>query len=442
MTWLKRSGAGRGGRRALPLAAALLLLGGGAASASGGTDPVSRVLGLVVLVLVAGKLGAALFESLGQPGVVGELLAGIVLGNLSMAGVASFGFLRSDLVLRVLAEIGVLLLLFEVGLETRLEEMKKVGGSSFLVALVGVVAPFLLAVGVTRVFQPEAPIQADLFVAAVLCATSVGITARLLQDLGMLQRAEARIILGAAVIDDVLGLIVLAVVSGMVDGASTGRGGLALSSVAWVVLKSGGFFVLAIALGVRVSPGLFRVASRLKAGGVLLTAALGVCFALAWLAGRIGLAPIVGAFAAGLVMEEVHYKEFRDRGERRLEELIRPLTVFLAPIFFVRMGALVDLRVFARPEVLGFAGALTAAAVLGKQVCSLAVLERGLNRLAIGIGMIPRGEVGLIVAGIGASLRIGGRPVVGPDAYAAVVAMVAATTFLMPPALQWALRRR
>jgi Kef-type K+ transport system membrane component KefB len=170
------------------------------------------------------------------------------------------------------------------------------------------------------------------------------------------------------------------------------------------------------------------------------------CFWLSWLATKVELATIVGAFAAGLVLEDAHFKLFKKRGEHDLRELLAPVTTFLVPIFFVLMGMKVDLRVITRPQMLGFAAALTLAAIVGKQICSLAVAERGLNRLAIGVGMIPRGEVGLIIAGIGASLVLPNaagvaEPVIGPATFAAIVVMVVVTTLVTPPLLKWSLGR-
>jgi Kef-type K+ transport system membrane component KefB len=177
----------------------------------------------------------------------------------------------------------------------------------------------------------------------------------------------------------------------------------------------------------------------------LLALSVSFCFLLAWLAALVGLAPIVGAFAAGLVLDEAHFESFRDQGERRLEELLRPVSALLTPIFFVLMGLKVDLRYFARWELLGFATALTLVAILGKQICSLAVLERQVNRLAVGIGMVPRGEVGLIFAGIGATLMLPNaagvsEPVINTATFGVVVLMVIATTLLTPPAIKWALQ--
>ena len=213
-----------------------------------------------------------------------------------------------------------------------------------------------------------------------------------------------------------------------------------------ITVKALLFLVGSILLGHFVVPKLLRGAGRLETRGVLLTLAISFCFLLAWAASKVGLAPIVGAFAAGLVLDEVHYKPRNKRKERNLQELTQPVSALLVPIFFVLMGLKVDLRLFVRFELLGFALVLTLAAILGKQVCSLGVLERGVNRVAIGLGMIPRGEVGLIFAGIGATLMLPtaagvNEPVIGPATFGVVVIMVIVTTIVTPPALKWALER-
>jgi Kef-type K+ transport system membrane component KefB len=278
------------------------------------------------------------------------------------------------------------------------------------------------------------------FLGSMLAATSVGITARVLADLKALDTAAARIILGAAVIDDVLGLIVLAVVSGVISAAATGTA-LAPAAVLWIVGKAVLFLAGAVWLGSLLSPRLFRFALRLPTGYAAGAVALVWCLVCAWLAALSGLAPIVGAFAAGLVLHEEHAVEHVARGESTLEHGLAPLGAFLVPIFFVRMGMLVDLSAFASWSVLGFAALLTLAAVAGKQVCGL-FAPKGTSPLVIGIGMMPRGEVGLIFAGIGATLLLDGRPVVDTATYAAAIFMVMATTIATPPLLAWALRRR
>ena len=409
-----------------------------------GLDP--AVLIGVAVMLVLAKLGGELFERVRQPAVLGELFAGLLLGNLVIFGFTSVEPLKTNGTIAALAELGVIILLFEVGLESDLRQMMEVGWSSLLVALLGVVAPFLLGWIVSAYFLPQAGTLTHIFIGATLCATSVGITARVFRDLGKLATREARIILGAAVIDDVLGLLILAVVSGAIAAAAVG-GSLSGFEIGWIAAKSIAFLIASIAIGLFVMPRLLRGAGRLETRGVLLTLAISFCLFLSWAAMEVGLAHIVGAFAAGLILDEVHYKPSGGRTERDLHELLQPVSTVLVPIFFVLMGMKVDLRLFARVDILGFALVLTIAAIIGKQICALGVVERGVNRLAIGIGMIPRGEVGLIFAGIGASLMLPAmngvsEPVVNAATFGAVVIMVIITTLITPLALKWSLEKR
>jgi Kef-type K+ transport system membrane component KefB len=318
--------------------------------------------------------------------------------------------------------------------------MLKVGTSSALVASLGVVAPFALGWGVSAWLLPSHGPYVHAFLGATLCATSVGITARVLKDLGRSQSREARIILGAAVIDDVLGLVILSVVTGAIAAADRG-GTLAVSQIVATLGMAAGFLLGSLVIGTLLSRKLFSVASRLRPPGMLLTLGLAFCFLLSWLANALGLAAIVGAFAAGLLLEKAHYRDFRDRGEHELEELIHPISSFLVPIFFVLMGMRTDLRSIVEPGILGLAAALTVAAIIGKQACSLGVLDKGVDRVTVGIGMIPRGEVGLIFANIGLALSIGGQRIVDHATFSAVVVMVVVTTLVTPPALRWSLSR-
>jgi len=244
------------------------------------------------------------------------------------------------------------------------------------------------------------------------------------------------------VVDDILGLIVLATLTGVISAAEGKGTAPSAASLAVIAGKALGFVGGAVVLGYFVSAPLLRTAARFKVRGMLLTTALLVCFLLSYLAQQVGLAAIVGAFAAGLIIEERHTVRFQERGEAKLHDLLNPLVTFLAPLFFVRMGLLVDLRALTDTAVLGFALSLTAAAILGKQVCSLGVLERGLDRLSVGLGMIPRGEVGLIFANIGAAMMLKGQPVIGAQQFSAVVMMVMVTTLVTPPLLRWSLNRR
>lgn len=415
------------------------------ASGTPGKEPsldVASMLLALIIVLIAAKIGGEIFVRLKQPAVLGELVMGMVVGNLYLAGFHGFDFIRSSGPVEILAEIGVILLLFQVGLESDLKKMMKVGPSALLVATLGVIAPFFLGWGVAALFLPNESVYVHLFIGATLCATSVGITARVFLDLGRIQTSEARIVLGAAVIDDVQGLVILAVVQGIISAANSGGASLSTWAIMAIVLKAVVFLVGALVIGRWITPKAFHLASRFRSSDLLLATGLGLCFLFGYIAVLIKLAPIVGAFAAGLILEEVHWRRFTERGEHSVLELVKPLTGFLVPVFFVRMGASVDLSAFTNLNVLLFAGVLTIAAIAGKQICGLGVLQKGVDRISVGIGMVPRGEVGLIFADIGSKLMLNGHSVIQPATFSAVVIMVMITTMITPPMLKWSLGRR
>lgn len=402
------------------------------------------LLGLTILLL-GGRLGGSLARKLRQSAVLGELFAGVVLGNLLHFGFNGVVFLGQSDVLKMLGELGVIILLFEVGLESDLKEFLKVGWSSLLVAILGVVAPMGLGWLGARLLMPHHSMYSHIFVGATLCATSVGITARVFKDLGKAQLKEARIILGAAVIDDVLGLLVLAVVSGMI--ASVNASGSNDFSIPWttlglVSLKAFLFLAGALGIGIRLAPLFFRFAGRLREEGMLLIGSLSLCFFLSWVAHEVGLAPIVGAFAAGIIIDGTGFERFFPKEEDPLHPSLTPISRFFSPLFFVMMGYHVNLKQFSDLNVLGLAFVLTALAIVGKQICGLGVLENKVNRLAIGIGMMPRGEVGLIFAAIGSTLMIGTEHIIDESLYAAIVMMVMLTTMMTPPLLKWSLSRK
>ena len=435
---------GSAARRLAFLTIAVLALLPAGALADGGAshdDPIAPALLALACIIAVGKLGAELAARIGQAGVLGELLAGVMLGNLELLGVSSVEWMASDPAVDMFARLGVILLLFEVGLESTVRQMLSVGWSSLLVALFGVVTPFALGWAASAWLLPAASVYTHAFIGAALTATSVGITARVLKDLGQAQSDGSRIILGAAVIDDVLGLVILAVVTGLIGAAAAGRT-MSTGEVGMTLVSALGFLVVALALGVWLTPRVYRAASRFRAPGVLLALSLTFCFALAWAANAMGLAPIVGAFAAGLILEQAHYTDFVDKGEQELEELVHPITSFVVPVFFVVMGMRTDLRAFAAPGVLVLACVLTVAAIVGKQACSFGVLSRGVDRLTVGLGMIPRGEVGLIFANIGLGLSIAGEPIISPHVFSALVVMVIVTTMVTPPLLKWSVARQ
>ncbi len=427
-------------RRALMVGA----IGAGAwavASAQEGAHAgdVTHFLLAIAAILVAAKVGGELFERLHQPPVLGELLFGIVLGNLSLTGIDVFEALKTEPFLAIAAEIGVILLLFEVGLQSDIDELLAVGSSAIGVAVLGIIAPIVLGYAVSSLFMPEdAAWYVHLFVGATLAATSVGITARVLRDIGKMAAPEAKIILGAAVVDDILGLIVLAFVLALVRSADAG-GAIEVSPLPMLMIvgKAVGFLVGSILLGRLIIVRLMRVVQLARSKSMPIVLSVAYCFLMAALAELVGLAGIVGAFAAGLVIDDAIKRHFGDKMEDyKIDGLIEPVSAIFVPVFFVYMGLQVDLLSFAHSDVLIFAGVLSVVAVVSKQICSLGVFEMGLNRWAVGIGMIPRGEVGLIFAGVGATAMVAGAPVFSNDTFSAIVAMVMLTTLATPPLLK------
>jgi Kef-type K+ transport system membrane component KefB len=404
---------------------------------SGGVqwDPIAGVALGLAAILVSAKLAGDLAARLKQPPVLGELLVGMLLGNL---GLPVMQGLADDATIDMLSRLGVLILLFEVGLESTVRDVMNVGVAAARVAVLGSLATFGVGFAAARVFARGTDVQGQVFLAAAITATSVGITARVFKDLGRSRDIEARTILGASVLDDILGLVALALVTGWIQGGSSGGPGAL--GVALLVGKTLAFLVIALVVGIRVTPRLFAGAARLRTGGALLAAGLAFCFVLSWAAGAMGLAPLVGAFAAGLILEDLHSARFVARGERSLSELIEPISFFLVPIFFVRMGLRADVRVFLDPGTLVLALTLTLAAVLGKLACA-AGAPAGANRFAVGFGMVPRGEVSLVFASLGVSTPHGSGMLLDGRAYSALVSVVILTTVLSPALLKWSFGR-
>jgi Na+:H+ antiporter len=453
-------------------------LGNLATALVGGTDlahadPVVAILIASIFITMGASLGGLLMKKLNQPAVLGELLVGVLAGNLgyylrfptltilregdNLARISSVAFRGpyslGDATLRVLppgphtdliaqllssprgltymqvytftdviARLAILILLFIVGLEISLVEMKRVGKYASYVAGLGIVLPMLLGMGVMELLQPANSLAADLFIGGILTATSVGITARVLRDIGRETTEEARVILGAAVIDDVLCLIVLAVVSGL---AVTGT--VKISSIAAITGKAALFLVASLGLGIWLVP---KVVRRLAALGVRnLKLLFGVSFALllAWLANLAELATIVGAFAAGMILNSFFDKEIEGTS---LHDLLSPIESLVVPLFFVWMGIQVKLESMASKDVLIAGLALTIVAIVGKVAAGWGC-PRTLNRLAVGFGMMPRGEVGLIFAGVGKGIGV-----IDDGLFSAVVLLVMLTTVLAPVLLR------
>jgi len=367
------------------------------------------LVGLIV-VLLAAKLAGEAMERLGQTAVLGELLAGVVIGP----GV--LGLVREGDVLHALAELGVLILLFEVGLESDLAKLLSAGPQAILVAVAGVVVPF--AAGYALMSWLGHPGLVAVFVGATLTATSVGITARVLTDLGRLHDPAATVVLGAAVVDDILGLLTLAVVTGV---AATGA--VSLGGIAFLGVKSVVFLIVAVVIALRRAPVLVGLIGRLQARGALLVSSLVFALAAAAAAEWIGLAAIIGAFAAGLILSRTEIRT-------QVEERLKPVADVMVPIFFVTVGMKVELSAlnpFAPGAQLGVALALAVVAIASKLVAGLAVYHPGTRRWPVGVGMVPRGEVGLIFAGAGLAAAV-----VAHDLYSALVVVVMITTFVAP----------
>lgn len=392
----------------------------------------------LVAILVAAKVFGEIAERLGQPAVLGELLAGVVLGGSMLAIVPSVGPMAE--MIGLLAEIGVAILLFEIGLETDLKEMFRVGPAASTVAVVGVATPFLLGFLYWMLFHPEIGTHPEnitdtmvaIFVGATLTATSVGITARVLTDLRRIHTPEARVIIGAAVVDDVIGLVILAIVSALAAGAT-----LTLLSMTSTFAVAVGFLVAAVVIGNWIAPRLFSLVDKMRVRGVLLVFAFAFALLVGALAGLAGSALIIGSFAAGLVLSSTNQFDL-------IEEQVKPVADIFTPIFFVSVGAAVDVTLFLPWSenfnwgVLGVGGALIVVAILGKVVSGYSVGwgKQRLSHLAIGVGMIPRGEVGLIFADLGLD-----EGILSSEVFSAIMIMVIFTTFLAPPLLKMIFRR-
>jgi Kef-type K+ transport system membrane component KefB len=395
--------------------------------------PASTFFLVIVSILIAAKLLGEAAERIGQPAVLGELVAGLILGG-SVLGVVPTTGVEGDII-HLLAEVGVAILLFEIGLETDLKEMFRVGASSASVAIVGVALPFALGFLYWYFADPSIGAHIDgvslgmiaVFVGATLTATSVGITARVLTDLRLMHRPESKIIIGAAVIDDVLGLVILAVVSGLASGAA-----LSVLGIAKTFSIAVGFLVVAVIVGNAFAPRLFTLVDRMRVRGVLLVSAFAFALLFAALADKAGSAMIIGSFAAGIVLSSTNQFDL-------IVERIEPVADIFTPIFFVSVGAAVNVQLFIpgseafNAQVIVVGAVLVAVAFVGKLAAGFVVGwgEQKLNRTAIGVGMVPRGEVGLIFADIGRRAGL-----LTDETFSAILIMVIVTTFIAPPLLK------
>ena len=448
------------------------------ASESGGhADPITSVIFVVTTIFFFAIIGRYIARRFNQPGVLGELLMGVFIGNLlyyfgfqlivilregssiynvmkellvgtslsqavssaisnpfyaqqiihALSGPEGTEYLKTAYIVDIFSRYGVIFLLFMVGLESSIEELKRTGRESILVAIIGVIAPMILGFGVAYLLMPSASYQTDLFIAATLSATSIGITASVLSEMNKLRTREARTILGAAMLDDILGLIILAVVSSVVIS-----GTIEFMEVIRIIIYSLLFFIGSIVLGpllLRRSVHFFRF---LEPWESKLFISFLFVMVLAWLAASIQLAAIIGAFAAGVILHEGYFKsnEIDQKEERSIRHLVAPLESILAPMFFMVIGLQVKLETFYSWNVIILASGLVLAAILGKLVSGFGANRKD-DRLLIGIGMLPRGEVGLVFASIGRTLGV-----ISDDLFSAIVLMVMITTFIAPPLLK------
>jgi Kef-type K+ transport system membrane component KefB len=423
-----------------------------AVEADTGTLVIAGVLLSLITIYIASKLGGEVCARINLPPVLGELVGGVIIGVSALSilvfpesgahsgdslifkvlewstaltpATAETVFEAQSEVISVLSELGVIILLFEIGLESDLKELIDAGAQATVVAVVGVVAPFALGT-IGLIYWFGVPIIPAIFAGAALTATSIGITAKVLAELGQLSTKEGQIIIGAAVIDDILGIIVLAVVSSL---AKTGE--VQIINIIYLIVSAAVFLVGAILLGRFLKDYYVGLVNNMKTRGQLLLTALVFCFTLAYIANIIQLEAILGAFAAGLVLAETEKRH-------ELEKQIVPVSDILVPVFFVCVGAQTNLGVLnpaipSNREGLIIALFLIVVAIIGKVITGFTVFgQPGINRLAIGVGMIPRGEVGLVFAGVGSA-----SGALSSATEAAIIMMVIATTFLAPPLLR------
>jgi Kef-type K+ transport system membrane component KefB len=445
------------------------------------TDVIAPVILGTTGILFFAVLGRFIARRFNQPSVLGELLVGILIGVLGyifsidfieilregpvvfdivgeilhgdslehaaasmvngdyslhlleiLSGPHGQDYFKVAQAVDIFSRYGVIFMLFLIGLETSVADMRKVGRDSTLVAIIGVAVPFALGVVMTLVLLPDIELQVDLFIAATLVATSVGITARVLKDIGRMQTRSAKVIVGAAVIDDVLGLIMLAIVTGIIVSGSVN-----IMEIGGIILMSGLFFMVAFYFGPHFLKYIIWLVRHLDIVEAKIFISFLFVMALAWIANLIGLATIIGAFTAGVILHDGYFRHWGDAGKHSLsiKDLIAPLETILVPIFFVLMGIQVKLETLLAPDVLLIAVLLTLIAIVGKMVSGLAA-RRGTNRLAIGIGMMPRGEVGLIFASLGKSLGV-----ISDSLFSSIVIMVLVTTLITPPLLKFAILR-
>lgn len=432
--------------------------GAGAEEAGHAALNVPLIFLWIAVILMLAKV-SSLVERVGQPAVLGELLIGVAVGSLYLVGIDFFEAIKSSEIIHFLAELGVVILLFQVGIESSVKTMMKVGVPSFLVACVGVVLPFCAIYFLGPLVIPGLSQTAYLFLGATMTATSVGITARVLQDLNQSNCPEARIIIGAAVIDDVLGLIILAVVSAIVMHGTVDAGTVSIIVVKAIVFLGGG-----VLLGGWLAPRLSGFFSSIHTGvGMKFGLVISFGLVFSYLAALVGLAPIVGAFTAGLILTPVYFIQFSEppfvgdlrqavKGEsgpvlaklndviethshKHIEEFTQHLGHFFIPIFFVLTGMQVKIAALWDLKVLAMSVILFVIAVVTKVAAGI-VAGKGMKKLTVGIGMIPRGEVGLIFANMGKAMGV-----MDDTVFSAIVVVIMLTTLVTPPMLAAVFKR-
>lgn len=427
---------------------------------------------LFIAVIVLAAAISRMVEKIGQPSVLGELTVGVALGALAILGIHFFEPIKESSIIKFLAEFGVVILLFQVGLESDISEMRKNGARALLVAGIGVVVPMILGILVAPLLL-DLTFEEKLFLGATLTATSVGITARVLRDLGKSKTKEGQTIIGAAVFDDILGLLILAVVSAIAAGAGEVSQGASkgIAEIGIIFAKATAFLLVALVGGMLFAPYLGRLFAKIHTGtGMKFSLAITICLVFAYLANQVDLAFIVGAFVAGLILKPAYFRFFEEPelvgkiknalqhasedvkqgilgiiheySEHHVHHLIEPLAFLLVPIFFVVTGMQVNLETLADPRILALGAVITLVAFLGKIVAGIAMVQLKEvkksfeSMLIVGIGMVPRGEVALIFATIGK-----GMGVVSDELFSVIIIMTIFTTFPIPPILAWLLKK-
>jgi len=378
----------------------------------------------IAIILIAAKFGAELMRRINQPAVIGELVIGIIIGYYGLGLLPHF---ESGDVVSTLAEIGVVLLLFEVGLETNLDEFIELGSTSLLVALIGVVAPFALGFGSIYALNlgGEDKFGVALFVGAAMTATSVGITARVFGDLGALKSREAKTIIGAAVVDDILGLLILTVVAGILGSS----GDFTLVDLGVISAKAIGFLIAVVIVGRKLSKPIFNFFVKIPSPGTFVTGCFIFAMGLGAAAHSVGLHPIVGAFAGGVLAGEANMTT-------RIRDEMKNINFLLVPVFFVYIGSKVNITILASLDIFLLGLLISFLAFIGKYVSAIGAIGKGMNTSVIGIGMAPRGEVGLIFVAV-----VGAYPVISEEIIAIIIWMIINTTIIAPILLNRILKK-